>query len=927
MSGAGGAARPAYLVGIDLGTSNTALAFAAPGSREVELFAIEQLVAPGQVAARPLLPSVRYHPAAGELDPAALTLPWPASPDGAVLGAWARDLGGEVPGRVVASAKSWLSHAGVDRTAPILPWGAEAGVARVSPVEASASYLAHLRAAWDQRFPAAPLAEQALTLTVPASFDEGARALTLEAARRAGLGTPRLLEEPQAAVYDWLFLHRGELGQALAGARLLLVCDVGGGTTDLTLIQVSGPVEHPEFTRIGVGDHLMLGGDNMDLALAHLLEARLAPEGRLGAARFAHLVARARAAKETLLAPEAPEAVTVTLLGGGSKLVGGSRSASLTRDEARSAVLDGYFPGVALDAPLAARRGGLVEFGLPYPADPAITRHLAAFLRRHAQAARLALGDAAPVDGLPLPDAVLLNGGVFHAEPLVRRLVATLETWRGGPLRVLHNPHPDWAVARGAVAYGLAARGEGPRIGGGSARSYFLVLEGEEGPGRGLCLLPRGAEPGQEIALPGHRFELRLGRPVRFPLACSSGDSTYEPGELVVLEGDDFLRLPPVATVVPAGAAAGARAAQVRLSTTMTEIGTLAVDCVREEGPPERWRLDFELRAPDEGSAAIEAVGAGLPPRFDEAVGRIDQVFGESSAPDGKAVRRLRADLETLLGRRANWDLALLRALCDALLARARRRRRSVEHERLWLNLTGYCLRPGVGDPLDAWRIEQLTALADQGLAYEGESQNWSEWWTLWRRVAGGLDDAFQARLLADLKPWTLAGGRAKGRLATVIAGSRDDMWRLLAALEGLPAEDKRALGAWFLATLRGGDALGWWALGRLGARQLLQASAHHVLPPDVVTPWLAALLALDWKAVPTAPFAAVQIARLTGDRARDLGAPLREQVAARLVAAKADPRWVAQTREVVAVDQAEAQRAFGESLPAGLRLLTPAEG
>ncbi|HPP48292.1 MAG TPA: Hsp70 family protein, partial [Accumulibacter sp.] len=326
-----------YIVGIDLGTSNTVVAYCAPGSQQIELFAIEQLVGLGQVAARSMLPSVCYQAAADELDATALQLPWLAE-DGrppALTGKLALDLGGQVPGRLVTSAKSWLSHAAVDRTAAILPWGAEEGISKISPVDASANYLAHVRAAWRHHFPKAPLEEQQLILTVPASFDEAARALTLAAARQAGLPNLRLLEEPQAAVYDWLFRHRETLRAELAATRLLLVCDIGGGTTDLTLIQVlMSDGDEPQLTRIGVGDHLMLGGDNMDLALAHLVETRLsAAENRLSAARFSQLVARCRLAKEQLLGADAPASTLLTLLGSGARLIGSARTVELSREE------------------------------------------------------------------------------------------------------------------------------------------------------------------------------------------------------------------------------------------------------------------------------------------------------------------------------------------------------------------------------------------------------------------------------------------------------------------------------------------------------------------------------------------------------------------------------------------------------------------
>jgi molecular chaperone DnaK (HSP70) len=939
-----------YIVGIDLGTSNTAVAYAAPGSRDVELFEIEQLVAPGQVAARPLLPSVRYQPAAGEIGAAELQLPWPQAElgepplIGPLVGYLALDLGAQVPGRLVSSAKSWLSHAAVDRLAAILPWGADDAVAKVSPVLASASYLAHVRGAWGQRFPQAPLEQQQVILTVPASFDEGARALTLEAARQAGLPELRLLEEPQAAVYDWLFRHHQTLAAELAETRLLLVCDVGGGTTDLTLIQVAMDDGEPQLTRIGVGDHLMLGGDNMDLALAHRAEARLADsDGRLSAARFSQLTARCRAAKEQLLAADAPEAVALTLFGGGSRLIGGARSVDLQRDEVRQLIVDGFFPRVSPDEPIRQRGAALVEFGLPYPADPAITRHVVAFLRRHAQAARQALGDESGAPHLPIPDTVLFNGGVFRATALAERLRETLGDWRGAPLRVLHNADPDVAVARGAVAYALVRQGHGRRIGGGSARSYFLVLDDEGGARRGICLLPRGSEEGHEIGLPERSFGLRLGQPVRFHLASSVADTDYQPGEIAVLDGEDFVHLPPIATVVQAPAGSTGREVRVRLISTMTEVGTLELHCVSADDAARRWLLQFQLRGED-GGAAPGASGPALPPRFADAVHSLEQVFGDRAQPverteicASKEVRRLRGQLEHLLGKREDWEMPLLRALFDALLQRARRRRRSAEHERLWLNLAGFCLRPGFGDALDGWRIEQLCQFLEAGIAYEGESQNWSEWWTLWRRVAGGLPAAVQENLLAELGHGLEAiATKSRSRLVAALAGSHDDMLRLIASLERVPVEHKVEVGAWLLDTLRtaSGKGLtkgatkgptkgpGWWALGRIGARQPLYGSAHQVVPPEVAGQWLEALLAIDWKAVEPAAFAATQIARMTGDRARDLPEDLRERVLARLAAMKASAHWIAQVRNVVELGKADERRAFGESLPAGLRLV-----
>ncbi|MEF7617224.1 Hsp70 family protein [Aquincola sp. MAHUQ-54] len=925
------------IIGIDLGTTHTVAAYADPaGDGEIHHLEIEQLVAPGQVAARPQLASQRYHPMPGEIAPGDLQLPWPqADPAGlqeVAVGQLARQLGAQVPGRLVTSAKSWLSHAAVDRTAAILPWGAEPEVPKVSPLVASASYLAHVRAAWDHRFPDRPLAEQQIVLTVPASFDDGARVLTLEAARMAGLPAPRLLEEPQAAFHDWLHRHRATLATDLASTRLVLVCDVGGGTTDLSLIRVgpgATPGAPPTLDRVAVGEHLMLGGDNMDLALAHRLEAQLGGGERLSAARLAQLVERSRAAKEALLAADAPHRLGVTLLGGGSRLVRGARTVELTRSDVEAWLVDGFFPRVAATDKPARLRGGLVAFGLPYASDAAITRHVAAFLQQHAGAVAAALGDTHRGAAHAVPDTLLLNGGVFRAAALRDRLLATLGDWRGAPLRLLGDADPDLAVARGAVAHALARLGHAPRIGGGSARSYFL-LQGEGRPA--VCLLPQGSAEGEERRLADRRFVLRVGEPVRFHLASqTAAASGHAPaaGELVELAPGDHVRLPPIATVVSA-AGEQQRDISVELATRLTELGTLELHCISPDDAARRWQLEFQLRGAtgeDEGTGDSPAADAP-PPGFDDALQRIDRVFGSRSAPvDPKDVKQLRAQLERALGDRDRWPPPLLRRLFDALWQRARGRRRSSDHERLWLNLAGYCLRPGFGMPLDDWRVEQLWSIFESGVQHPKVAQVGSEWWTLWRRVAGGLTEAAQLRLLQDFAQNLESARKGGPKLpANVVRGAVDDMLRLGAALERIPAEHKVEVGDWLLDRLANAppaeDPLLLWALGRLGSRQPLHGSAHAVVPPEAAARWLTAVLAKDWKRVEGAAFAAAHIARRTDDRARDLPEALREEVVARLEAARAAPGWITMVREGGALDEEATRHAYGEALPAGLKLV-----
>ncbi|MEG1326756.1 MAG: molecular chaperone DnaK, partial [Janthinobacterium sp.] len=561
---------------------------------------------------------------------------------------------------------------------------------------------------------------------------------------------------------------------------------------------------------------------------------------------------------------DAPERATVTLLGAGSRLIGGSRSVDVTREEVAAMVVDGFFPKVELSEVARKGRAGIVEFGLPYAQDAAITRHLASFLQQHA-------GE--------LPDTILLNGGVFRADALARRLADTLAHWRGQPLTILHNDNPDVAVARGAVAYALARRGQAPRIGGGSPRSYFLVL-GEAGKDkRAVCILPRGSASGEEIRLTERLFALRLGRPVRFHLATSLFEAGAPPrlGEIVDLDAGEYLRLPPLASVLHASDGNDKREIIVQLATVMTEVGTLEVHCVAEADASQRWLLEFQLRAGKEEQDDGEA--QAVSPRIKEAIEKIERIFGgKAQKVEVKEVRQLRQHLERGLGGRESWDTPLLRQLLDALLLRARGRRRSAEHERVWLNLAGYCLRPGYGDALDPWRIEQLWTLFETGVQHHKDSQVCAEWWTLWRRVAGGLSTEQQLRLLDDFAFNLQADAAQRGsRPVTLVNGSDDDMLRLGASLERIPGAYKAEVGAWLIKRLEkagreAADTNTLWALARVGARQPFHGSAHEVVDSATVAEWLDMLLALDWKKTEPAAFAAAHLARMTGDRSRDIG-------------------------------------------------------
>lgn len=926
-----------YLVGIDLGTTHTVVAYVDLtgdlAKATPTLFEIEQLVAPGEVAKKPLLPSFRYHPAPGELADDDLVLPWQHQPlagelSRVVVGEWARELGSKVDGRLVASAKSWLSHPQVDRTAAILPWAAAEGVDKVSPVLASASYLSHVRSAWNQEHPQHPLEAQEVVITVPASFDEVARGLTVEAAALAGLPHILLLEEPQAVCYDWYARHQAEAQQLLETMRLLMVCDVGGGTTDLSLIKVSTQQGKLALSRVGVGDHLMLGGDNVDLALAHTAEQRISPgPKKLSAASLSQLIQQTRKAKEQLLSAEAPAAVKVTVLGSGARLIGGAKSCELSREEVHAVALDGFFPLIDISERPTRRRSAVVEFGLPYAADPAVSKHLAEFIARHESVCRDALGLEGDNSTSAVPDGLLLNGGVFNSPLLSERCQQQLTNWAGQVPQLLDNLHPDLAVAYGAVAYGLARRGARLKIGGGSARSFFLQVEqagADDADKQGVCLLPRGAEEGQPQRLAERKFALRLGQPVRFHLWSSTADTPFAAGELTSLKEADFIALPPL---VAALESEGSKEVQVALETTLTEVGTLQIECVSLANEQQRWQVEFEIRKDLARQRAGALPDVVLPPRFDQALEMVDEVFGQSKKnADPKAVKTLRNDLEKLLGKREQWDSAVLRTLFDQLLVGMKRRRRSQAHERMWFNLAGFCLRPGFGYALDDWRIEQIWPLYQQGLQYSQEAQSWSLWWTFWRRAAGGLNAEQQLQIFNDLAKYLRPEALRNRRLqAELKSRSYEDIVRLAGSLEHLPLDSKQQLGSWLLKRLEkpSETTTSWWAVGRVASRVPFHGSAHNVVAAEQVQQWLPQLLKADWKKQPHIGFAAVMSCRMSGDRSRDLNPESRQQVVDKLKVAKAPGSWLEMVESIKELTETETKRVFGEALPAGLKLLS----
>jgi molecular chaperone DnaK (HSP70) len=877
-------------IGIDLGTTNSAVAYIDPRESEdssfppIHILPIPQQVTAETVEPRRTLPSFLF------------------LGDREHIGAYARDQGALVPTKLVHSVKSWLSNPEVDRTAKILPWDSQVTGRVLSPVEVSARYLAHMRDAWDRQMPH-PMAEQEVVLTVPASFDEEARELTVAAAAEAGLPRLTLLEEPAAAFYSWIANHLAESRKSLFDGQTVLVVDVGGGTSDFTLIRVAREADRIEFTRTAVGRHLLLGGDNLDLTLAWLVESKI---GAPLSIRQRNAVRRqCTAAKERLLSDSSLPGVEVTVVGAGTSLIGGARKTEILRQEVLELTLEGFLPFCELSEPPKEEKRSLFrELGLPYVSDPAVTRHLAAFLTASAEQVP---------NGV---DAVLFNGGFFIPEVCRERVADVVGHWYGRRPAVFENRDLDLAVAVGAAYYSFArTTGSGVLVRGGLPRAYYIGIQAERI--RTVCLVPRGTEEGSTLDLDIESLQLVANRPVSFRLYSSLTRTDDALGQVVEftpaqVESEEVHMHAPLNAVIRFGKRAGERLIPVKLGARLTEIGTLEI-WAESKISEHRWRLQFELRK--RLSEAEQRPGRPAAVIGEEAIERAKQLVREVfAAPAPAAPEELPAKLEQALALGKNsWPLAAIRQFADVLLESSEGRKLVPAFELRWLNLAGFCLRPGFGFPGDDYRIEQARRVWSAGLQFSGRIENEVQWWVFWGRVAGGLNRNQQTDMYQRLAPTLMPKGGKRPRVNTSLLR---EMWRAASSLELLPIGTRIELGDAIAARVKAGEASDsdLWCLTRLGARALFYGPANQVVPPAAAARWVEVLLGN-----PRAGDALAAIARQTGDPTRDLSPVVIEQVR-RAVSSKPDSeRLVAVLEGEEALDSGTLDRMFGEELPSGL--------
>ena len=939
-----------YLIGIDLGTTNSVVAYidtqeVADAAPPICVFPIPQLVGHGEVRTLPALPSFLYFPTEDDLSAGAVSATWDEDPP-MVTGVLARDQGALVPSRQVSSAKSWLSYPGVHRRAKILPAQAEPPQPMISPVEASARYLMHLRDAWNGAIGSdeeTRFEHQEIVLTVPGSFDEEARELTVEAARSAGLDNLTLLEEPLAAFYAWIATNRHVLEggrssrayplrdgnrEGLRDGELILICDIGGGTTDFSLVRARSVNGELQFERTAIGEHLLLGGDNLDFALARRVEKKLKDIKLTLRQRYA-LRRACCAAKERLLSDSSVERVPVTVLGSGRAVVGQALSVDLTRDDLLQILTAGFLPITAPDEmPARGRPTGLRELGLPYASDPAITKHLAAFLTQ----AAVAMNGSSANQRMAQPSAVLFNGG-FCAPAVTReRIVEAISAWFGGAQsgwrpKLLNNEAVDSAVARGAAYYGRVRRGTGLRIRAGSARTYYIGLRSDDGL-QGICVLPAGVEEGTTLPLLNREFTVLANRPVSFTL-YSSRTRHDAHGEVATLDESTLHRHPPLVTLLRYGKKMRDVSLTVGLRASFTEVGTLELWCESRE-TPHRWRLQFELRGeeaqaqqPDTTKLQRVPIPSSAVATSDAAVESATQlirsVFGDSADGDALAPETLVSQMEAVLGaKRDSWPISAIRRFGDVLIEVAAGRKHSSRHEVRWLNLSGFCLRPGFGAPGDDARVNGLRTIASNELVFADDLQCQVEMLVLLRRIVAGINASEQQALY---RKHTSRTGSKKSRVNRQLDYEK---WRLVASLEHLLAGARVLLGHELVVKIRKepGDPIWLWSLGRLGARIPLYGPLHSVVAPEIAGEWLKALLDLSTFTSMTASAIAL-MARRTDDRSRDIDEAIREQAISRFMTLGIAEETIQLLSEYVPPERADVVRSFGESLPPGLQVVS----
>lgn len=893
-----------YAIGIDLGTTNCVisaidLATAKGSYPEIITIPVRQRVDEESVAELNKLASFLYYPTETQKE----SLPeFNHDSEGWILGGAAQVMGRKVSGRLVTSAKSWLCHGRVDKRSNILPQGGSEDVPKISPLKATELILKHLRFAWEESEYGenAPIEEQILTVTLPASFDQVARELTLEACKLAGMGHAKMLEEPQAAFYNWISLRKGRWEEALGSARHVLICDVGGGTSDFSLVDCFEEEGEFKFNRVAVGEHLLLGGDNMDLGLAHLAENKISgSKKKLNQSQWLLLSQLTRHSKENLLSENGDEEVTIRLPGSGTKVIGGLRQTSLKKDEVEGMILDGFYADIDFKTYESRKGSGIKELGLPYEQEPTITWHILDFVHRH-------------LDQGQYPDAILFNGGSLEPKSIRNRIHSSLS--KHGPesqeIKILESDSLAEAVSRGAAFYGFSVNRGGVRIGGGVPVAYYLGIQGGE-QSQQLCVIPKGTEAHESVKVDIEGLEVRTNTPVHFPLYQSDAYALDESGKIRHLEGASNGSLN---TLVKFGKAEE-KMVPVIIEGEVTELDTLNLS-LKSKHTDHVWKLEFDLRSTNEDVSREGYKEQDVVETLNIDPDWFKQTLESSAAGVIKSIEK------QYDAKRSDFHIPTLRGIADELLKYDQHPRKNAKEETRWLNALSYAMRPGFGHGSDDLRRSKIWSLFKRGPLSGKDTSVWVEWALLWRRMAPGLEPGRQNDLYQRNKKNLID---KKGLVN--LKGENAEMWRMIGCLEFIPVKDKVKLGNAVLESLKQENVkqvdLLLWLLSRLGARSPLQVGVDGILASKDIECWLDTLMklnALDSKKVLTT---FIECTRMTGERTIDVSNEFRSKVLAWIEdnVPNLEEDFIKPIKEIQKRAIEEQVQMVGESLPVGLQL------
>ena len=890
-----------FIVGIDLGTTNIAVSYIDTETPAVvKSFELKQLTHLGEVSPQKLLPSFCFLPNAALFPENSFKLPWSDSSD-VVCGVLARDVGCEYPDAFISSAKSWLCHGGVDRREGILPWGSQ-NSNKLSPLEVTANYLKHVVTAWDLEFTSEVdqegnpciLGDQQVVVTIPASFDEVARELTLEAAKSAGINHIHLLEEPLAVFYAWL--NRPET-KPLAETDRVLVIDCGGGTTDFSMIMTN---DQGNLVRSVAGTHLLLGGDNIDLALA--AKVMQCWDRKLNHSEQTILVQKVRKAKELILSTD-QKSVTVSMILQGSSIIGNSLSFEMDRDVVTALVFDGFLPQIEFNHAPAKVTNVLQSMGLPYAKEPAITVHIKDFLSYAAQMNEMP-------NGLMRPTHILFNGGTMIPTAIRTRILESVSTWfpEDSEVKELKNSDLTTAVAVGAGWFGFAKRGRGVKVKSGTSRSFYLKVGNAEHSNQFVCLMPRGVDENC-TQLCSQKFKLHANQNVSFPLYSSSTRVDDQVGDLLKMD-DELTSVAELVTTINFGKN-NSQTITAHVESEINEVGVLQVS-LHAEQTDHRWPLKFDIRTQQTGVAVTITVEEDL---LKKATTFIAESFSK-----GTKKTSLFKDLETILDlTRKEWPVAVLRRLSDELLLVDYKKLSSKNIESLWLNLTGFCLRPGFGDPGDELRLKKVWRLWLQGFNNDNDQKVVSEWWIFWRRVIGGLRAGQQETVFAFLRKKLCPKGNYREHVKEG-SQSKAEMWRAFSSLELLSTDLKIFVVEVLMDRSEKLTDYEFWSLARLGTRKLFYAPSNKVVPVSTTIGWLNQLLKLESNDS-MKNFAIARLAAKSGDPILDIDDNLSQKVIQFLERTGVATHLIESIKTVQSDSVQEQGKILGDSLPLGLQL------